>query len=79
MIYLIGPNFVGPNFRRLKIFVGPNFRHLKISSIRADEYFGPTKFGPKFDFTKTSSHCIMSTYKFSLFTLKNKVDIIFFI
>ena len=78
IIYLIGPNFVCPNIGRLKIFVGPNFRHLKISSIRADEYFGPTKFGPNFDFTKTSSYCIMSTYKFSLFTLKNKVDIIFF-
>ena len=46
--------FVGPTFRRPKIFVGPNFRHLEISSIRADEYFGPTKFGPKFDFIKTS-------------------------
>ena len=35
--YLIGPNFVGPNFRRPKIFVGPNFRPLlKISSL------GPT-------------------------------------
>ena len=36
--YLIGPNNVGPNFRRPKYFVGPNFRHLvKISSLRADE------------------------------------------
>ena len=61
-----------PKFRP-KIFVGPNFRHLKFSSIGADEYFGPTKFGPKFDFTKTSSYCIMSSYKFSRFTLKNKV------
>ena len=37
-VYLIGPNNVGPNFRRPKYFVGPNFRHLvKISSLRADE------------------------------------------
>ena len=28
--YLIGPNFVYPNFRWPKIFVGPNFCRLKI-------------------------------------------------
>ena len=48
MIYLIGQNLVGQNFRLTKFFVGQNFRyHVKISSILSKEYFCPTNFCPK--------------------------------
>ena len=44
--HLIGPNFVGTNFRWPKIFLGPNFRHLlKISSIRADKVWTDKVYG----------------------------------
>ena len=49
MLYIIGQNFAGQNFRRIKYFAGQKFRHqAEISPLMSGEIFCPAKFCPEF-------------------------------